>query len=196
MPAPALIAFPPPAIRHNEPQSSSPVRNAPALPQCRQWPETSQGRNCRPRRRSSRIGPPAAERPCTLGGRRTGRGVPPDLRGGAWPLTGQGRPTGPQPRRLRRRARGPRRCRRPDPRPVRPGGSRCNQRADGRSDRKVGSHRPVGACRPVKHVSPGRRLVSSHSAILTRSRPRDDGRRLGGSPRSRVERLRPSVPGA
>jgi hypothetical protein len=37
MPAPALIAFPPPAVRHNEPQSSSRVRNAPAFPQSGQW---------------------------------------------------------------------------------------------------------------------------------------------------------------
>lgn len=41
--------------------------------------------------------------------------------------------TDPQPRRLRRRARGPRRCRRLDPRPVRSGRSRSDQRADGRS---------------------------------------------------------------
>ena len=147
-------------------------------------PETNRGRNCRPRRRSSRIESRAAERSSARGGSaaRTRR-LWFQRHGEAWLLTGQCRPPDPQPRRRRRRARGPRRFRRPHRRPVRPSGSRSINEPSAEMDKEVRSDGPVGACRTFEDVYPWRRFVSVHRPMLTRARPARRWRpELAGSP--------------
>jgi hypothetical protein len=181
MPAPALIAFPPPAVRHNEPQSSSRVCNAPAFPQCRQWVrkrakgETAhdgvealgshrQLLSVHAHEEDRRPGPGVRSRIYAAEHRlrqvNADRQAPsPDGFGGGHEgragAAGQIHDTS---------ALG-------DPDPI--------NKPTAEVTEEVGSHRPIGACRPVEDVSPGRRLVSVHSPILTSSRPRDDGAHLG-----------------
>jgi hypothetical protein len=171
MPAPTLIAFPPPAVTHNEAQSSSRVRNAPTFPQCRQWiRKRAEGEaadhgvealgsdpkllSVHAREQDPRPGPGvlgstrAAKH--GLGQVNTDRQTPsPDGFGGGH----------------KRRAGAAGHIDDPSA----PGDPDAINEPSAEVPKEVRSDRPVGGGRPVKDT-PHRRFVSLHSPMLTRSR--------------------------
>ncbi len=172
MPAPALIAFPPPAVRHNEAQLSSRVRNAPTFQQCRQRVrKRSEGETAQhgvdalgsdrqllrvhAREEDPPPGPGLCSSTCAakhgLGQVNTDRQTPsPDGVGGG-------------------HERGAGAAGHIDD-PSAPGDPYAFNESSAEVTKEVRSDRPVGVCRPVKDT-PQRRVVSVHSPMLTRSRP-------------------------
>jgi hypothetical protein len=179
MPAPALIALPPPAVRHNEAQSSSRVRNAPTFHQCRQRVrKRSEGETAQhgvealgPNRKLLRVhareedprpGPGLRSSTCAakhgLGQVNTDRQTPsPDGFGG-----GHERRTGTAGH---------------VDDPSAPGDPDAFNESSAEVTKEVRSARPVGGRRPVEDT-PHRRFMSVHRPMLDKIKAAGDGARV------------------